>query len=69
MKKIYDSKIKMVNDFVWKIVGIGFINFMIYDDKLYILIEIRYVLLMLKNLIFISFLDSRGVEYLCEMVF
>lgn len=59
----------MANDFAWKIAGIGSINLMTHDDKLYTLTEIRHVSLMSKNLISISLSDSRGVEYSCEMVF
>lgn len=51
----------MANDFACKIAGIGSINLMTYDGKLYTLTEIRHVSLMSKNLISISLSESRGV--------
>lgn len=61
--EVPDSNIKMENDFVCKIPGIGLIKLMRHDGRFCTLNEVRHVPSMTKNLISMSLLDSKGFKY------
>ncbi|KAK9665882.1 hypothetical protein RND81_14G142700 [Saponaria officinalis] len=56
----------MDNNDVCKVVGIGSIKIRTHDGKLCTLNEVRYVLLITKNLISLSKLDSKGFGFQSE---
>lgn len=61
--EVPDGNIKMTNDFICKIVGIGSIKLKTHDGRFFTLNEVMRVLSMTKNLISMSLLDSKGFKY------
>ena len=61
--KVLDNKIKMLTEFVCKIVGIGSIKLRTHDGRFCTLSKVRHVPSMKNNLISVRLLDSRRFKY------